>query len=181
MITGLIIAAFALPSSADDATTASHSFESCSLITSEYVTVLQLASRGLSGEVLKDTLPGLSDKAEERLDALLQMARTDGFVDTYSTVNSEYARCAARVFKANGMPRQGSRESHFHFCAGENKVRYEVLLAALVGAPQEKVLGQLHSRHREASAAIYELYQAEGELAVFDSLGTELKHCLKGN
>lgn len=178
-VTGIIIAGFASPTFAD-AATPGHSYESCSMITSEYVTVLQLASRGLSGEVLKNTLPGLSEKAEDRIDALLRMAGNEGLVDTYSTVNSEYARCAAGVFESNGMPSQGSREAHFHFCAGENKVRYEVLLAALVGAPKEKVLAQLKPRHQEAATAIYDLHQSEGELVVFDSLGAELKYCLKG-
>lgn len=159
---------------------AEQSFESCSLITSEYVTVLQLASRGLSGEVLKNTLPGLSEEAEQRINALLQMADTEGLAETYATVNSEYARCAAGVFKENGLPERPSREAHFHFCAGENKVRYEVLLAALIGAPEEKVLSQLRPQHRQAGATIYRLHRSQGDLAVFDSLGTELKYCLNG-
>jgi|26BtaG_2_1085354.scaffolds.fasta_scaffold09447_2 hypothetical protein len=159
---------------------ADQSYESCGQITSEYVTVLQLAGRGLSGDVLKTTLPGLSEKAAQRIDALLQLVEADGLPETYSTVNSEYARCAAEVFKAQGVPERLSREAHFHFCAGENKVRYEVLLAALVGAKEDEVVSQLQAQHRQAGSAIFRLYESQGELAVFDTLGTELKYCLNG-
>jgi len=161
-------------------TIASHSYETCSMVTSEYVTVLQLASRGLSGETLKDSLPGISQSAEGRTDALLEVARSEGLIDTYSRVNSEYARCATNVFRARGVPAPDSREARFHFCAGENKVRYEIALAAIMGAPEQEVLNQLRPQHLETGAAIYDLYRVEGELAVFDSLGAELKYCLKG-
>lgn len=173
---GVLCFAFAAPAPGSQ-----QSYESCSQITSEYVTVLQLAARGLSGEVLKTTLPGLSEKAGRRIDALLQMVEADGLTDTYSTVNSEYARCAAGVFKAHGLPEQMSREAHFHFCAGENKVRYEVLLAAMLGAQEDKVVSQLRPQHHQAGSAIFRLYESQGALAVFDSLGTELKSCLSSN
>ncbi len=175
-LSGLFVLTLATP-----APGAEQSYESCSQITGEYVTVLQLAARGLSGDVLKTTLPGLSAEAEQRIDALLRMVEADGLAETYSTVNSEYARCATRVFKSHGLPKRLSREAHFHFCAGENKVRYEVLLAALVGAQKDKVLSQLQPQHRQAGAAIFRLYESQGELAVFDNLGSELKYCLNGH
>jgi hypothetical protein len=178
-IYGAIVCSLA-SSAVADASGAAQSYESCSRITSEYVTVLQLASRGFSGEVLKSTLPGLSEEAEKRIDSLLQMVDKEGLAETYSTINSEYARCASGVFNAKGLPERQSREAHFHFCAGENKVRYEVLLAALIGAPEEKVLHQLQRQHRQAGETIYELYTVQGELAVFDRMGAELKYCLKG-
>lgn len=169
----------ALPGPAlSDDNQAHHSYESCSLITSEYLTVLQLASRGLQGDTLKETLPGISKEAARRVDALLAMAREDGLIDTYSIINSEYAKCARDVFREMGVPPEGSREAHFYHCAGENKVRYEIALATLVGASMAEVIPQLRARHQPVARAIYELHHAEGELAVFDSLATELKHCL---
>ncbi len=155
------------------------SFESCGLITSEYLTVVQLAARGFDAATLKKSLPAISDKGRKRVDALIQMSRQDGLIDTYSTINSEYAHCAKSVFKAHGLPEVGSREARFHRCAGENKIGYEILLAALVGANPEDVYDQLHSQHIPLAEALFSTYRTEGALSAFDGLASELKYCLK--
>lgn len=154
------------------------SFESCSLITSEYLTVLQLASRGFDRDTLTATLPNISDRAQSRVDALLGLVDKEGLDATYSRVNAEYAACARKVYEENGLPPPGSREDHFHFCAGENKVRYEVLMAAMVGARPGRVLPQLASQHRDAARVVFDMHRREGPLPVFDHLATELKHCV---
>jgi hypothetical protein len=157
------------------------SFETCSLITSEYLTVLQLASRGFEQEALKDNLPGISDRARNRVDALYEMIRQDGLTETYSTIHSEYARCARKVYQRTGLPPQGTREAHFHFCAGENKVRYEIAMAAFVNAPLEEVRRQLHPQHQQVAETIYKMHGEEGVTAVLDSLASELKFCINND
>lgn len=157
------------------------SFETCSLISSEYLTVLQLASRGFDREALKTTLPGISDQARERVDALFEMIRNEGLAETYSRINSEYARCAKEVYQRTGMPPEGTREAHFHFCAGENKVRYEVAMAAFVDAPPKQVRQQLHPRHQPVVKVIYEMHESEGVTAVLDNLASELKRCINND
>ncbi|MGM0769850.1 MAG: hypothetical protein ACQEV6_17685 [Pseudomonadota bacterium] len=167
-----------VPGKAPLAGTAVHSYESCSLIAGEYLTVLQLASRGLDENVLKASLPDISAPAQQRVDSLLELSRTDGLIETYSTIHSEYAACARQVFRHNGMPEAGSRESSFHFCAGENKVRYEITLAAIMSAPLPDVKSSLTPVHHTMATALYRLYEDEGALVVFDNLASELKHCL---
>ncbi|UDL03498.1 hypothetical protein [Marinobacter sp. CA1] len=154
------------------------SYESCSMITSEYVTVLQLLSRGFDGESLSEALPDISPQAGQRVRTLTRLVEEQGLVDTYSQINSEYARCARTVYQRRGKPQASSREGHFHFCAGENKVRYEVLMSAVVGADRREVLPQLASQHQAVANAVFDLYLQEGPLTVFDSLASELKACL---
>lgn len=154
------------------------SYESCGLITGEYLTVLQLVSRGFTPENLKQSLPDISDKAQARVDSLVSMARRDGLIDSYSTVNAEYASCAKKVFDARGLPSVGSREAHFHRCAGENKVGYEIAIAALVGAPKADVVKQLDPRHKPIAESIFQDLESRGSLGMFDSLSTNLKRCL---
>ena len=155
-----------------------HSFESCSLIAAEYLTVLQLASRGLDEAALKASLPDISAGARQRVDSLLALSRDEGLIDTHSRVHSEYAACARRVFTRVGMPAVGTRDSAFHFCAGENRVRYEITLAAVMEAPVEDVKRSLKPQHHAVAAAIYRMLEAEGPLVTFDHLAGELKHCL---
>lgn len=154
------------------------SFESCSLITSEYLTVLQLLSRGFDRDSLKLALPGISPQAQNRIDALDRLIRSDGLTESYSRINSEFSRCAKQVYDRQGMPPRGTREAHFHYCAGENKVRYDILMAAVVGADLEEVAPQLATRYQQVAESLYGFYEQEGELAVFDSLASELKSCL---
>ena len=157
---------------------ASQSFESCGLITGEYVTVLQLISRGFSPESLKKALPDISPQAKNRVDALARMASSQGLIDSYSTVYSEYASCAKRVYDSTGLPPKGTREAHFYRCAGENKVGYEIALAALIGADKEEVVNQLQPPLQEKAKALFDKFNAGGRLSLFHFLASELKHCL---
>ena len=153
-------------------------YESCSLIAAEYLTVLQLASRGLDAETLKASLPDISDPAKRRVDQLLAAAKKDGLLETYSTINSEYSACAREVYRDQGLPQPGTRERRFHDCAGENRVRYDITLGASMEAPAAAIKQDLSPVHHRMVDAIYRLYESEGPLVVFDNLAGELKHCL---
>lgn len=157
---------------------AAQSYESCGLITAEYVTVLQLLSRGISPENLKETLPDISPEAQARIDHLVRMVRNDGQIDSYSRLNAEYAGCAKKVFETRGMPTPGSRAAHFYRCAGENKVGYEVAISALIGASEEEVIKQLEPQQRPGAQSIFDNLELQGSAAMFDGLATQLKRCL---
>lgn len=154
------------------------SYESCSLITSQYLTVIQLLGRGFSEEMLQQALPDITADSAARVEALGELVKSEGLTKTYTRVNVEYARCATAVYQQSGVPEIGSREAHFHFCAGENKVRHEVLMAAMLQAPEEAVRTQLPEAHRSIIAPLYEMYNIEGADAVYDSLASELKLCI---
>jgi hypothetical protein len=154
------------------------SYESCGLITAEYATVLQLLSRGISPGHLKESLPDISTKAQGRIDYLASMVKNDGLVDSYSRINGEYASCAKKVFEARGLPTPGSREAHFYRCAGENKVGYEAAIAALIGASEKEVIGQLEPQHRSGGEAVFIDLKSKGSKGMFDGLATRLKRCL---
>ncbi|SFM24413.1 hypothetical protein [Marinobacter zhejiangensis] len=156
------------------------SFESCTLITSEYLTAIQLLGRGFTTDILLQTLPDLSPESAERVKALGELIERNGLEQTYAQINAEYVNCATSVYQEHGLPRQGSREAHFHFCAGENKVRFEILQAAILEAPQAEVRRQLAPLHQPVVETLYELKASEGITAVYDGLASELKRCVNG-
>ncbi|MGP4842556.1 hypothetical protein ACTXGQ_00355 [Marinobacter sp. 1Y8] len=176
MLTALI------PAAAAADTASEQSFETCSMITSEYVTVLQLVAKGFTKPQLTKSLPGLSPAAEKRVTTLFDAATASesALIDTFSAVNAEYAKCSKRVYDRVGRPAPTSRESHFYFCAGENKLRYEILISATLDAPVSKVLPQLPGSREPIARAIYSLYYSDGPAAAFDAIGDELKYCLNG-
>ncbi|MDO3722014.1 hypothetical protein QVZ43_09790 [Marinobacter sp. chi1] len=160
---------------------ASQSYESCSLVTSEYLTVLQLADRGLDLQTLSTSLLDLSDPGAQRLEAILALANREGIVEAHSAVHSEYARCARGVYEYRGIPAAGSREHHFHQCAGENKSRYEIGLAATLQANPANVAAQLSPEHKDAVTKIFDTFESQGAGVLFDALASELKRCLKNS
>ncbi|QSP94079.1 hypothetical protein LPB19_12865 [Marinobacter salinisoli] len=162
-----------------DEANALQSYESCSLITSEYLTILQLADRGLDMETLKASLPDLTDPGARRLEALLSFADSEGIVEAHSTVHSQYAQCAKGVFDRRGVPEPGTRENYFHQCAGESKLRYEFSLAATLNTDVSDVVAQVPPQHHATAARIFEIHHNQGTSALFDVLASELKQCLK--
>lgn len=156
------------------------SYESCSVITIEYLTILQLSGRGLSGEALAESLPDISADAARRARALAKLVRKNGLAETYSTIYSEYAACAKNVYESQGIPDSESREAHFFYCAGENKIRYEISMAAIIGATPTDVIGQLPPSYGRTVHGIFNLQKSEGSNVLFDTLATELKHCING-
>lgn len=161
--------------------TGKQSYESCSLITSEYITVLQLVHRGFDRDELAASLPGLTPEAHKRMERLYTATEEEGLEETFSAVNSEYARCARSVYRSKGVPERTAREGHFYFCAGENKVRYEILMASVAGGQPQAIINQLADIHKPTARALLELHRNEGTLAVFDALGDELKFCINNN
>ncbi len=176
----LMLALTALPfaGKAEDAPVSGASYEACSMVASQYLTTVQLLQQGLEPEILKETLPGLTEEGARRIDAIHDQVSNAGFLETYSGINARFARCARQVYEAQGEPQRGEREHHFYVCAGENKIRYEILLAAWAGGDREEVLQQLQPQHQVAANSIYDLYKDEGAVTVFHQLATELKQCL---
>lgn len=167
-----------LPLRAADDFPSGASYEACSMIASQYLTTIQLLQKGFEAEVLKETLPGLTDKGAQRIDSLQQQISRSGITETYSGVNARYARCAERVHEQRGQPEPGTRQHHFYVCAGENKVRYEILLAAWAGGQLEEVQEQLAAPHRKAAARIFKRLRESNAENVFSELASELKLCL---
>lgn len=179
----LLIFSLPAPSLADSSQSkseAGQSFETCGMITSEYVTVLQLLNKGFTEDQLLASLPGLTDRGAKRVEALVQAAREKGLAETFSAVNAEYGRCSQRVYDNHGTPDPVSREGHFYFCAGENKLRYEVLMAASLDAPEDEVLAQVPRQRQRIAQAIFDLHRKEGLVAALNAIGDELKYCLNG-
>ncbi len=155
------------------------SYEACGLIASQYLTSVQLMEQGLAPEVLKDTLPGLSKAGANRIDKLHETLRANGPVDTYSNIHARFARCARRVHDQRGAPEPGTRQDLFYRCAGENKVRYEIALAAFAGGTLEEVREQLAPRHKPVADALFERYKKTDAATVLRDIGTTFKACLR--
>ena len=155
------------------------SYEVCSMIASQYLTTIQLLQKGFAPQILKKTLPGLTDQGAHRIDSLQQQVERSGVTETYSGVNARYARCASQVHEQRGQPKPGTRQHHFYVCAGENKVRYEILLAALAGGQLEEIREQLAPPHRKAASRIFQRLRESDVETVFSELASELKVCLK--
>lgn len=155
------------------------SFEACSMVASQYLTTVQLIESGLEPEILKETLPGLTDQGAQRIDALYEQVRRHGASETYSNIKSQYARCAQSVFDEHGEPSAQTREHHFYVCAGENKIRYEILLAAWMGGELESVQEQLQAAHQDVAEVIFQMHEQHGLDAVFNELTQDLKQCIQ--
>lgn len=171
----------ALPLQARDETgfPSGASYEACSMIASQYLTTIQLLQKGFDPEVLKETLPGLTEPGARRIDSLQKQIERSGVIETYSGVNARYARCASNVHEQRGQPDPGTRQHHFYVCAGENKVRYEILLAALAGGQPEEIREQLAPPHRKVATRIFQRLRESNTDVVFSELASELKMCLK--
>ena len=155
------------------------SYEACGMIASQYLTTIQLLQKGFAPEILRETLPGLTDKGAQRIDSLHRQIERSSVTETYSGVNARYARCASRVHDQRGQPEPGTRQHHFYVCAGENKVRYEILLAALAGGQPGAIREQLAPPHRKAADRIFKRLKESDVETVFSELASELKRCLK--
>ena len=155
------------------------SYEACGLIASQYLTSVQLMEQGLSPEVLKDTLPGLSKAGARRIDKLHQMLSANGPVDTYSNIHARFARCARNVHDQRGEPEPGTRQDLFYRCAGENKIRYEIALAAFAGGGLKEVREQLAPRHKPVAEALFQRYEETDAATVLREIGTTFKACLR--
>ncbi|XOZ34340.1 hypothetical protein ACMDCT_03675 [Halomonadaceae bacterium KBTZ08] len=155
------------------------SYQACGLIASQYLTSVQLMQQGLSPAILQDTLPGLSEAGAQRIDQLHRALEESGATATYSHIHARFARCAQSVHDQNGEPDPGTREYLFYRCAGENKIRYEIALAAFAGGELDEVQGQLSPRHKPIAEALFQRYQKTGAATVLREIGTTFKACLR--
>lgn len=156
-------------------------YQSCSTIASELLTSTQLQQKGLKLEELYSTLPGLTASGKERLLSTFKQIEKEGLLSTYSTINSRYARCAKTVFQLQGKPKADSTESLFYFCAGENKLRYEFILAFAGGVKVEELAQKSPAQRRQLVYYMWDIYKQNGLFgleALFDFSATELKRCL---
>ena len=174
-----LLAATSSPAAqASDGRSAGTTYEACGLVAGQYLTTIQLLQQGFDAAVLKETLPGLTGKGARRIRAIEDQISEDGLIDTYSSVNARYARCASRVNDNQGKPEPKTREQHFYICAGENKVQYEIMLAALAGGHLEEVKPQLAKAHRGMAEKIYRRLGETNVATVFREMASELKACL---
>lgn len=167
-----------VPASKTDA--AGESFESCAMITSEYLTILQLHQKGFTAAQLKASLPEISAQGKKDVDALYSVIERDGIVPTYANINGRYTHCAKQVFDRHGKPPRGSREEHFYFCAGENKLRYQVVLAAYLGGKEKDILPQLPEDRRDLAKSLISMAHKDGYQKTFNLLASQLKRCIVG-
>lgn len=155
------------------------SYEACGLIASQYLTSVQLMQQGLSPAILQDTLPGLSQSGAQRISQLHKALEKNGVTATYSNIHARFARCARSVHDQHREPDPGTREYLFYRCAGENKIRYEIALAAFAGGDLDEVQGQLAPRHKPVAKALFQRYQETDAATVLREIGTTFKACLR--
>ena len=124
----LILSFFSSPSfSIDDKT--KHSYQSCTIITTEFLTTAQLFGRGIPLEALIESLPDLTSQGESKVRSTYELIQQSDLLSAYSAINSDYAKCAKQVYTDQGKPAFSTREYGYYYCAGENKLRYEIILS----------------------------------------------------
>lgn len=178
LITAMILPAAAQTSGGGKAFEGA-SYQACGLIASQYLTSIQLMEQGLSPQILMETLPGLSDAGKRRINQLHNALNKDGATETYANIHARFARCARNVHDQRGEPDTGTREDLFYRCAGENKIRYEIALAAFAGGSLEEVRKQLAPRHRPIAEAVFQRYRETDAATVLREIGTTFKACLR--
>lgn len=153
-------------------------FVSCSIITSEHLTTLQLYQRGVSLETALSSLPRITRPAKQRVKYIYQLADDIGILNAYADINTNFARCATQVYKKTGKPILDELNYGYYFCAGENKIRYEILLHTDRYMHLDKVLQKTPESHIKVAIEYYKLIENKGLLAAFDLTANNLKACL---
>lgn len=151
---------------------------SCSIITSEHLTTLQLYQRGIPLEDALNSLPRISREAKTRVEYIYNMAQSLGILNAYSDINSNYARCSTLVHQQKDIPAQDQLEYGYYFCSGENKVRYELILLFNKYHTLERVLQDTPDTHHHIAYQYNKLITHKGLLAAFDFTANNLKACL---
>jgi len=155
-----------------------HDFISCSIISSEHLTTLQLYQRGVPLKTALESLPGISREAKQRVSYIYELAMNIGILNAYADINTNYTRCANLVFKKNGKPFIDEPNYGYYFCAGENKRRYEILLNTDRYMNLDKVIAKTPDTHIDVAISYFKLIEAKGLLAAFDFTANNLKACL---
>jgi hypothetical protein len=154
-------------------------FLSCSIITSEHLTALQLYQRGIPLQLAIDSLPGISRDGKKRLEFVYDLAKRIGILNAYADINTNFARCATLVYELNGKPAADLKEYAYYFCAGENKVRYEIMLKLDRNFSFNEITASLPTRYHDVVRTYKNVVQEQGLLAAFDLIANNLKACLQ--
>ncbi len=155
-----------------------HTYLSCSIITSEHLTILQLYQRGLPKQLAIESLPNITRAAKKRVKYVYDLAKKIGILNTYADINTNYARCSTAVFQIKGKPAPDMLEHNYYFCSGENKLRYELILMADQQKTLEQLLDNFPSHYQPTIISFYQLIKSKGTLAAFDLTANNLKACL---
>lgn len=155
------------------------SFLSCSIITSEHLTALQLYQRGLPKQLAVESLPNISREGKKRLDYVYAWAKKTGILNAYADINTNYARCSTLVYEQNGRPAPDLKEHAYYFCSGENKIRFEIILKLDKNLSVNEITNQLPSRYNHVVEHYKRLITHKGMLAAFDLTANNLKTCLQ--
>lgn len=161
------------------ASTPKQSFLSCSIITSEHLTALQLYQRGLPKELAIESLPNISRDGKKRLEYVYNWAKRIGILNAYSDINTNYARCSTLVYERNGRPAADMKEHAYYFCSGENKIRFEMILKLDQNMSMHEITNKLPARYNNIAEHYKKLIDEKGMLAVFDLTANNLKACLQ--
>lgn len=155
-----------------------HSYQSCTIITTELLTTAQFYNRGVSLKELVESLPNLTPQGKDKVTSTYELIQQTDLLSTYSAINSDYAKCAKQVYADKGKPSQGTQEFGYYYCAGENKLRYEIILAIFLKQSREEVLPQIPQSRRGIASHYFDLAEEQGLEAVFDLMASSLKHCI---
>jgi len=153
-------------------------FLSCSIITSEHITVLQLYQRGLPRDLAIESLPNITRAAKKRVKYVYDLAKKIGVLNAYADINTNFARCSTMVHQINGMPAADLIEHSYYYCAGENKVRFELILMINQHKSLDDLISSFPSRYKGTIIDLYSLIKSKGSLAAFDLTANNLKACL---
>lgn len=176
----LVVIAMKAQAAQPDTEAKHQSYETCGMIASEYLTIVQLHERGFTKAQLQKNLPDITRQGKKDIDYLYKAIAKNGVTSTYSNINARYAKCAKAVYDLRGKPEPGTRPYHFYFCAGENKLRYQILIAAYLGGTSEEILPQVPKSRQKVAKALLESFKKKGINKTFDGLATDLKRCING-
>jgi len=153
-------------------------FLSCSIITSEHLTVLQLYQRGLPRDLAIESLPNITRAAKKRVKYVYDLAKKIGILNAYADINTNFARCSTMVHQLNGKPAADLKEHNYYYCAGENKIRFEIILMTNHSTSLNKLVSSFPRRYEATVINLYQLIESKGTLAAFDLTANNLKACL---
>ena len=155
-----------------------HTFLSCAIITSEYLTTLQLYQRGIPLQTALENLPKISRSAKARVSSIYELANNIGILNAYADINTNFSRCSYKVFQAKGTPAKDQLDYGYFYCSGENKVRFEIILNSDRYLTLDKVLQKTPDSHIQTAIDYFSLIANKGLLAAFDLMANNFKSCL---